>query len=301
MKARTFALGLLISLGMSSQTLTAQSLFQDNPGLELPERTFDALGGRAFAKQLAGMPAAIRESEIVQQALAGNVPYFLRELRPVTLYFGDQSDIRQLTFWTTPDYFAIGNEHDYVRMPMNLYSASQLASQLNCILPTAKMVDMIYRKARHQLQPHPMRPGQEMTSMNYYQRHNRYIEGQLQSRDFMAGDLVAGHKKDVVISRKLDYKPQAIAIYGWHQSNGKVIQPLSTVHGAAYADYSHGIRLIHQSVEIINRAGEVKKINISEILRHPDFASLLSYEGPMDKQHKAFHPPRRNEPAGMQI
>ena len=42
--------------------------------------------------------------------------------------------------------------------------------------------------------------------------------------------------------------PGKIAIYGWHRLNGAPIQPLSTVHGACYADYSHGIRLVSETV-----------------------------------------------------
>jgi hypothetical protein len=58
------------------------------------------------------------------------------------------------------------------------------------------------------------------------------------------GVLLAGHKKDLVLTRKLATRPNRVAIYGWHQLSGEPIQPVSTVHVAEYADYSHGVRLI---------------------------------------------------------
>ncbi len=67
---------------------------------------------------------------------------------------------------------------------------------------------------------------------------------------FLSASWYAGHKKDVVITNRLTREQGRIAIYGWHQPTGIPIQPLSTVHGAGYADYSHGIRLVSDVVLI---------------------------------------------------
>jgi hypothetical protein len=58
--------------------------------------------------------------------------------------------------------------------------------------------------------------------------------------------------------------------------NGLAIQPLSTVHGNWYADYSHGIRLVNLMVRI-----DKQLLRISDVLKNPDLAPLLSYEGTM--------------------
>ncbi len=42
-----------------------------------------------------------------------------------------------------------------------------------------------------------------------------------------AGKLIAGHKKDVVITNRLLTMPKRVAIYGWHRPNGSPIQPLA--------------------------------------------------------------------------
>ena len=93
------------------------------------------------------------------------------------------------------------------------------------------------------------------------------------------GELVSGDKKDVVITNRLAVNLGRIAIYGWHRGPGEPIQPLSTVHGANYADYSHGIRLVSE-MALIN--GKLR--SVYDILRDSSAAKVLSDEGPIRLQ-----------------
>ena len=127
---------------------------------------------------------------------------------------------------------------------MNLYTAESVASHFGFILPTKKIVDAIYAQSTYHLSPQPMTAGPQMRSMEYYRTHNQMIQDQLHARGIPLGDLISGHKKDVVVTNRFANNEGKIAIYGWHRALGDPIQPLSTVHGAFYADYSHGIRLI---------------------------------------------------------
>lgn len=88
--------------------------------------------------------------------------------------------------------------------------------------------------------------------------------------------LIAGHKKDVVVSKRLVQRPDRVAIYGWHRPDGRPIQPLSLVHEASYADYSHGIRWIHGTmfVDGVERP-------FADVARDPELAALVSDEGPL--------------------
>jgi hypothetical protein len=54
------------------------------------------------------------------------------------------------------------------------------------------------------------------------------------------------------------------------------IQPLSTVHGARYADYSHGVRLV-SAVAYVNGQPRL----LLEILEDPWLAGIISDEGPI--------------------
>ena len=88
------------------------------------------------------------------------------------------------------------------------------------------------------------------------------------------GDLTAGHQKDLVISNRLTQKPDRVAIYGWHQQNGKPIQGLSTVHESTYADYSHGVRLVRNRVLV-----DGQPTTVAAVLADPVLQPLLSDEG----------------------
>jgi hypothetical protein len=138
------------------------------------------------------------------------------------------------------------------------------------------MVDAIYQQSTAHLSPQPMQAGPQMRSTAYYIQHNRSIREQRLSLGIPLGVLISGQKKDVVISDRLASHPGRIAIYGWHKLDGKPIQPLSTVHGANYADYSHGIRLVSDTMYI-----DGKPTTVHKVLGDPKLASILSDEGPV--------------------
>lgn len=212
-----------------------------------------------------------REEAIQAEILKGNLPEFLRKLVPVELRGGNKLTA---TIFVAPDYLAIGSDDDFLRIPMNLHTAMAIADRFGFILPTRKMVDAIYLQSGYHLVPQPLPAGPEMRSTNYYWIHNQMIEEQARSAGVELGRLVSGHKKDVVITNLLSSKVGRIAIYGWHRGPGQPIQPLSTVHGATYADYSHGIRLVSEMVFIDGRLQ-----SIYEILRDSYASRVLSDEG----------------------
>ena len=60
---------------------------------------------------------------------------------------------------------------------------------------------------------------------------------------------MAGIKKDVILSSRIENQPGKVVIYGWHERR-KSIQPVYSGHIYWYIDYSHGIRLINNQVLI---------------------------------------------------
>jgi hypothetical protein len=113
-----------------------------------------------------------------------------------------------------------------------------------------------------------------MTSTDYYRMHNAMIERQMHADVVSPGTLVSGHKKDLVLTNLLVRTPGRVAIYGWHRHAGAPIQPLSTVHGACYADYSHGIRLVADRAWVDDELRSIR-----EILSDPSLAPTISDEG----------------------
>jgi hypothetical protein len=223
------------------------------------------------------MDPRLRERAILRAILNGNIPEFLRNLVPVKLssHLPGGPTITA-TIFVMPEYLAIGSDTDFLRIPMNLYTAAAVATHLGFVLPTRKIVDAIYQQSAFHFAPEPMQAGPLMRTTEYYREHNQKIQAQFRQIGARIGSLISGHKKDVVITNLLAKNPGHIAIYGWHRTNGVPIQPLTTVHGACYADYSHGIRLIAETV-LVN--GEPR--SIYDLLADPLYASVLSDEGPM--------------------
>ncbi|HAA03044.1 MAG TPA: hypothetical protein DCE18_06710 [Syntrophobacteraceae bacterium] len=241
----------------------------------IPSRPRQALTGSQFAAYVAEMEPKQREQAIRGQLLGGNLPAFLRELVPVQLEHPlPTGKFVHATIFVMPDYLAIGSNDDFLRIPMNLRTAAAVASQFGFVLPTTKMVDAIYEQSAYHFEPEPMVPGPEMRSTEYYRIHNQKIKEQGLILGASRGKLVSGHKKDVVVTNLLAGEPGKIAIYGWHRSRGHPIQPLSTVHGARYADYSHGVRLVSDMVLM-----DGQFVSIYEILQDPLLADTLSDEG----------------------
>jgi hypothetical protein len=244
---------------------------------DIPPRSEAALPARAVIAQLDDSNGPSRDAALVDQLLAGNVPEFLRDLAPVTLTGtrGTGQPV-SLTLCVTPDYMAVGNDRDFVRVALGYGAAAQVASELGFLLPTTRMVDAIFEQAAVRLPPRPMAPTAAMTTTRYLVDHNRTVERQMAEVDGPRGALRAGHKKDLVLSNRLRSKPGRVAIYGWHRPNGTPIQPLSTVHGGAYADYSHGLRLVGRVAFL-----DGQPVLLDQIIEDPELAGLVSDEGPI--------------------
>lgn len=245
--------------------------------LAIPGRSPAAASGSEIARKAGNLSGTAREALLRDELFSGNIPTFLRRLVPVTRSGTDAAGRPvAVTLCVAPDYVAVGSDRDFLRVPMALDTALSVAIRFGFVLPTRVIVDTIYARSRAQLEPEPMKPGARMTSTDYYVRHNREIDVQRIAKGLRLGELLAGHKKDLVLTDRLRHKPGRVAIYGWHRSVGRPIQPLSTVHGARYADYSHGVRLVSATV-FVN--GEPR--SIFEVLEDAALAPLLSDEGPI--------------------
>lgn len=255
------------------------------PAVALPARPPDALTGSAFADRVASLGDRERYAAAEAEILAGNVPSFLRALVPITLArpVGQQAGPAEVTVYVTPDYLSVGDDEDFLPVPLDFLTAARVADALGFALPTTAIVDEIYAEAALRLAPVPLPAGPAMRSMPYILEHSARIEAERAGRP--PGELVAGTKKDLVLTGRLRTLPEREAIYGWHRLDGKPIQPLSLVHGATYADYSHGVRLVSDVVLV---DGQPRPYLAA--LADPEVAPLLSREGPIPDAVALMHP-----------
>jgi hypothetical protein len=252
----------LIAQASASSPMPAKAAVTQPAGI--PGRPSTARGGRALSESIDDLPARAREAAIVQEILSGNIPDFLRAFHTVR--------VGRCAFEVMPDYLAVGSDDDFVRMPMTLASAKAVADAFGCTLPTRKMVDAVYQQADVKLAPKPL--SVEREAMRTFVEHNRIIQEQLAGKQL--GLLVAGDKKDIVLTNRLKERPTKVAIYGWHTLDGRPIQELYVGHAATYVDYSHGIRLVKRQVTV-----DGKPRDISDVLKDAELSNLLSDEGPI--------------------
>jgi len=244
---------------------------------QIPARPAGAATASQFVQTIAVADADARESAIRTELLDGNVPQFLRRLVPVDMAANGPNG-EHVVVCALPDYLAVGSDPDFLRLPMRLATALSVAAQFGFVLPTRKIVDAIAAQAPVHLAPQPLPAGPQMRSTDYYRTHNDLIEAQRRSLGVELGELVDGDKKDLVMTNRLWTKLTNVAIYGWHRLDGTPIQPLSTLHGERYADYSHGVRLIGAVAYVDGRPRP-----LVDLLEDPAWADTLSDEGPMPR------------------
>ena len=243
--------------------------------LNITDRDQLAEAGSVFMKRIEELPLAEREEEIYKAVASGNIPDFLRKMISLQGEFEDMNGIvHKVQYEVMPDYLAVGNDTDFCRVPMNPRTAQKLASLFGASLITSKLSDHIYSMAGLKLRPYnyvPVGNANELTDK--FVMHNAQIEKQLSEAGGRHGQLVAGIKKDVIISSVIAEKPDKVVIYGWHKPDGNLIQPSYSGHVWWYVDYSHGIRFINNQVIL-----DGKPALFTDILQDPVLFRLFSNE-----------------------
>jgi hypothetical protein len=239
--------------------------------LSIPTRSETAVNGKDFFDFVLDSNWHSRESIVLKEIESGNIPNFLRKLVPIKFKFYDSNNAKFLhvIYFVTADYLSIGNDDDFMRIPMTPILAQKIADSFHCFLPTRKVVNDVYENASIKIAPYPLTQFRD-SILTFYQ-HHQLIEKERNRRK----GLIAGIKKDIVITDKINSGPKTnkVAIYGWHKLDGNPIQPLYTGHVNWYVDYSHGVRLISKTIYI-----DEKKYDYTEILKSKSLRKILSDE-----------------------
>lgn len=254
-----YRLVILLSLGLFS-CHTAPRLIRSSPT--------QTHTGSDFFRAAASMGWKQRDSLLLDYVEQGNVPDFLLHLIPVKVTAKDtvSGEWIKAVFYVTPDYFSVGTNQDWARVPVTAKTAQQLLDKLQCFAPTPQLVDRIHAQATVKLEPVPMYAYRDSTPTIWH--HHLIIEGQRRGK---AG-LISGIKKDIVFMRSVvdSVRSDRVGIYGWHRLNNQPIQPFYQGHVWWYADYSHGLRLVYRKIKIGKRW-----MDVQEVLRDPRLRQLL--------------------------
>ncbi len=277
-----------------------------------PARPGSAPAGHAFMETIKGEGPprdwVKREDAIAAQLVSGNIPDFLRSWIDIDLTYKDSTRSLSGKVQVLPDYLAVGTDDDFIHVPLDPVSAQFVADKFDAILPTARICHAIYRQAaeknrinaieRDYWQPkdslrRTAKAGRAQTSTAAYVEHSEAIQARIKSAGISLGELVAGHKKDVVISRRLLSDANKIAFHGFYDSKGYPHEPCyenpdrapkptcdkdtaTLAHTRRFSDYSQGVRLVHAWMTV---NGERKKV--ADVLADKDLSLLISNEGPI--------------------
>lgn len=226
--------------------------------------------GSEFASKFGTLPAKEREARVFDLVEKGS---FVRW--PWKEVLSTAGPFRG-SFFVAADYFAIGEEGDFLRMPISPLLAQRIADRFGWVLPTKKMVDLVWENAEVRAAPSPWGPPYDATMMSLarFEAHDARVTMLLDKLSpGWKGKLVAGTKKDVVLSNRL--AKGKVAIYGWHKLDGVPIQGLNpTSHEDTYADYSHGVRFVRGDMRVNDQ-----EMRVLDVLSSPELNALLSDEG----------------------
>jgi|GEM_PF-6399810 len=261
---------------------------------KIPERPINAPTGSQFLESQKGMSQSKMEQAIFNEIDQGNIPSFCRSenMKKLTI----EKNGYKVTYKVALDYLSIGSDSDYIRMPITPLLAQKLAKKYNWGLPTASMTEHIYKNANIKLEGKGYLTGEKgsaklaeqqakMQSNEYIQKHSLDIDKQLSKLDrHNSGteqSLIAGHKKDVIISQYAINHPGSLDMRGLY-INGTAVQT-NPAHQDTYRDYSHGYRPIYGDIEITKPDGTTEVMKYYDGLKSPKIAEILNgKEGVID-------------------
>ena len=289
----------LLPQGLSAQKkakIDKRAGYMEVPWFQTHNDESVALTGHEFIQKVQDMGFWDMEEQTVAQILAGNVPSALKKFRKITYTVTIRHRYQSFTLegfpdgpvknethkykvemWVLPDYLAVGNDQDFVRMPMGPLAAQRVADSLYCSLPTTFLSDRIDEVSEGRIEIFPFRPvGDRNMKPLCFEDSNNAINALMRSKGLKFGQFVSGLKKDVVLTTRLENEPdyyRHVAIYGWFHPDGHPQQPLFIRHGNFYSDYSHGIRLIYRTIKI-----DGKEYDLRAVLEDPVLFRLVSKE-----------------------
>lgn len=172
-----------------------------------------------------------------------------------------------------------------IRIPLWPTTAQRIADRFGAMLPTKKLVDVIYRNADVRLAPQSVQPHGTVTrnSLAAIAEYDAMINRNIAGR----GGLIANAKKDVITGRTPSEKAVGpdprVTIYGWIRSNGTALQDVAWVHAITYLDASHGIRLVSRTAYLNG-----VPTPIESLFADPRYAPLLNESGTLTPAQLAY-------------
>jgi hypothetical protein len=193
-----------------------------------------------------------------------------------------------------------------VRFDVTAEGAQRIADQLHAILPTPRILQLVWEQAPVRIEPCTLPPDEKMASTARMIQHSDCVDRRIGGRTGM----VANEGKHWVLSNRIAGKDNLAANYGWFMRGRRPVQTVGTRHDTAHTDYSQILRLVKPIINVDGR-----EIDIRHVGRSPELWGLVSDEGPLlvwratrpgattgpnQNQVAAAPPPKPGDPATVQ-
>ena len=159
-----------------------------------------------------------------------------------------------------------------VRFDVTAEGAQRIADQLHAILPTPRILQLVWEQAAVRIEPCTLPPDEKMASTARMIQHSNCVDKRIGGR---AG-MVANEGKHWVLSNRIAGKDNLAANYGWFIRGRRPVQTVGTRHDTAHTDYSQILRLVKPIINVDGR-----DIDIRHVGRFPELWGLVSDEGPL--------------------
>jgi len=133
-----------------------------------------------------------------------------------------------------------------VRFDLTAVGAQQVADMLGTILPTPRILEVVWEQADIQLKPCTLPSDAKMADTSRMVQHSRCVDQSIGDRK----GLVANVGKHWVLSNRLLERRDAAANFGWFRHGRRPIQTVGTRHDTAHTDYSQIVRLVKPTIRV---------------------------------------------------
>jgi len=159
-----------------------------------------------------------------------------------------------------------------VRFVVTAEGAQRIADQLHAILPTPRILQLVWEQAPVRINPCTLPADEKMASTARMIQHSECVDQRIAGR---AG-MVANEGKHWVLTNRIAGKDNLAANYGWFVRGRRPVQTVGTRHDTAHTDYSQILRLVKPIINVDGR-----DIDIRHVGRSPELWGLVSDEGPL--------------------
>ena len=159
-----------------------------------------------------------------------------------------------------------------VRVDVTAEGAQRIADALGTILPTPRILQLVWEQADVRLEPCNSTPDATMASTARMIQHSECVDQRIAGRKGM----VANEGKHWVLSNRIAGKENLAANYGWFVKGRRPIQTVGTRHDTAHTDYSQIVRLVKPLMKVDGREMDIRQVG-----RSPELWGLASDEGPL--------------------